>query len=157
MLQYYRRLQPSLIYQPLLEGRYYPLLSFTSYHWKGATNRSLKASTLSTIADHVSSIFILDPPVSIWHTLPVTRFIYFLYTHTSSSWFRPSFTPEIHHYIHGCIVVSDLSVKNRARPYRYSLEKFLFTTLTMHTPFFIFSSPYIVFPLLKPWVKTTNR
>ena len=33
----YRRLQPSLVYQPLLEGRYNPLLSFTSLSWKGAT------------------------------------------------------------------------------------------------------------------------
>ena len=32
-----RRLQPSLIYQPLLEGSYNPLLSFTSLIWKGAT------------------------------------------------------------------------------------------------------------------------
>ena len=73
-----RRLQPSLIYQPLLEQSYYPLLSFTSYHWKGATTPSLKASTLSTTADHVSLIFILDPPVSKRHTLSVTKFIYFL-------------------------------------------------------------------------------
>ena len=33
-----RRLQPSLIYQPLLEGSYNPLISFTSLSWKGATN-----------------------------------------------------------------------------------------------------------------------
>ena len=32
-----RRLQPSLIYQPLLEGSNNPLLSFTSLTWKGAT------------------------------------------------------------------------------------------------------------------------
>ena len=32
-----RRLQPSLVYQPLLEGSYNPLLSFTSLSWKGAT------------------------------------------------------------------------------------------------------------------------
>jgi len=33
-----RELQPpDLVYQPLLEGSYYPLLSFTNYHWKGAT------------------------------------------------------------------------------------------------------------------------
>ena len=50
-----------LIYQPLLEGSYYPLISFTSYHWKGATTPLLKASTLSTTPDHVSSIFTLDP------------------------------------------------------------------------------------------------
>ena len=57
-----RELQPpALVYQPLLEGSYYPLLSFTSYHWKGATTPSLKASTLSTTMDHVSSIFILEP------------------------------------------------------------------------------------------------
>ena len=57
-----RRLQPSLVYQCLLEGSYYPLLSFTSYHWKGATTPFLKASTLSTTADHVSSTFICDIP-----------------------------------------------------------------------------------------------
>ena len=28
---------PDLVYQPLLEGSYYPLLSFTSLSWKGAT------------------------------------------------------------------------------------------------------------------------
>ena len=33
-----RRLQPSLVYQPLLEGSYNPLLSFTRLSWKGATN-----------------------------------------------------------------------------------------------------------------------
>ena len=56
-----RELQPpALVYQPLLEGSYYPLLSFTNYHWKGATTPSLKASTLSTTVDHVSSIFKLD-------------------------------------------------------------------------------------------------
>ena len=33
----YRRLQPSLVYQPLLEGSYNPLLSFTNLSWKGAT------------------------------------------------------------------------------------------------------------------------
>ena len=68
-----RELQPpSLVYQPLLEGSYYPLLSFTSCHWKGATTPSLKASTLSTIADHVSSIFILDPIASKDHNLQAT-------------------------------------------------------------------------------------
>ena len=41
-----RRLQPSLVYQPLLEGSYNPLLSFTSLSWKGATapNSCLPAS-----------------------------------------------------------------------------------------------------------------
>ena len=58
-------LTPALVYQPLLEGSYYPLLSFTSYHWKGATTPLLKASTLSTTADHVSSIFKLDQTTSI--------------------------------------------------------------------------------------------
>ena len=57
-------LPPALVYQRLLEGSYYPLLLFTSYHWKGATTPSLKASTLSTIADHVSPIFTLDPTAS---------------------------------------------------------------------------------------------
>ena len=61
-------LPPTLIYQPLLEGSYYPLLSFTSYHWKGATTPSLKASTLSTTVDHVSSIFILDQQLP--HNIP---------------------------------------------------------------------------------------
>ena len=56
---------PALVYQPFLEGSYYPLLSFTSYHWKGATTPLLKASTLSTTADHVSSIFKLDQTASI--------------------------------------------------------------------------------------------
>ena len=33
-----RELQPPvLVYQPLLEGSYDPLLSFTSLSWKGAT------------------------------------------------------------------------------------------------------------------------
>ena len=66
-----RRLQPSLIYQPFLEGSYNPLFSFTNYHWKGATNLSLKASTLRSTADHVSSTFTQ-------HTLQATRFIHFL-------------------------------------------------------------------------------
>ena len=55
---------PALVYQPLLEGGHYPLLSFTSYHWKGATTPLLKASTLSTTTDHVSSIFKLDQTAS---------------------------------------------------------------------------------------------
>ena len=60
-----RELQPpTLVYQPLLEGSYYPLILFTSYHWKGATTPSLKASTFSTTADHVSSIFKLDQTAS---------------------------------------------------------------------------------------------
>ena len=60
-----RELQPpALVYQPLLEGSYYPLLLFTSYHWKGATTPLLKASTLSTTADHVSSILKLDQTAS---------------------------------------------------------------------------------------------
>ena len=73
-----RRLQPSFVYQPFLEGSYNPMFSFSSYHWKGATTPSLKASTLSTTADHLSSIFTPDPPVSTQHTLQATRFIYFL-------------------------------------------------------------------------------
>ena len=65
-----RELQPpALVYQPLLEGSHYPLHSFTNYHWKGATTPSLKASTFNTSADHVSSIFILDPKASIQHIL----------------------------------------------------------------------------------------
>ena len=32
-----RRLQPSLVLQPLLEGSSNPLISFTSLSWKGAT------------------------------------------------------------------------------------------------------------------------
>ena len=68
-----RELQPpDLVYQPLLEGSYYPLISFTSYHQKEATTPSLKASTLNTIMDHVSSIFILHPSASIQHTLQAT-------------------------------------------------------------------------------------
>ena len=61
----YRRLQPSLVYQPLLEGSYNPLLLFTSFSWKGATTPLLKASTLSSTADHVSLIFKLDQTASI--------------------------------------------------------------------------------------------
>ena len=77
-----RELQPPvLVYQPLLEGSYYPLLSFTRYHWKGATTPSLKASTLGTTADHVSSIFMLDPPISTRHTLQATRFIHSVHLH----------------------------------------------------------------------------
>ena len=64
-----RRLQPSLLLQLLLEGSSSPLMSFTNYHWKGATTPSLKASTLSTTADHVSSIFTLDPTASTQHYL----------------------------------------------------------------------------------------
>ena len=30
-----------------------------------------------------------------------------------------------HHYIHGCIIDSDLSIKDRVHPCRYSLEKFI--------------------------------
>ena len=60
-------LPPTLVYHLPLEGSHYPLHSFTSYHWKGATTPSLKASTFSTIADHVSSIFILDPTASSIH------------------------------------------------------------------------------------------
>ena len=124
-----RRLQPSLICQPLLEGSYYPLLSFTSYHWKGATTPSLKALTLSTTADHVSSIFILDPLVSTWHTLQATRFIHSVYLHQFfmiSSVIQTRDSSSSDHYMHGCIVVLDLLVKNKVRPYRYSLENFFF-------------------------------
>ena len=39
-----RRLQPSLIYQPHLEGSNNPLLSFTSLTWKGATTPDLSTS-----------------------------------------------------------------------------------------------------------------
>ena len=100
-IMYWCRLIPARRHPPA-EG--YNLLSFTSYHWKGATTPSLKASTLSSTADHFSSIFILDPPISIRHTLSVSRFIYFLYTHTRC---RPSsnqrfiivisFYPWVHH------------------------------------------------------------
>ena len=126
-----RRLHPSLVYQHFLEGSYNPLFSFTSYHWKGATTPSLKASTLSTTANHVSSIFILDPPVSTRHTLQATRFIHSVHSHhlfMISSIVQTRDSSSSDHYIHGCIVVSDLSVKNRVRRCRYSLEKF--TTLT---------------------------
>ena len=63
---------PTLVYQPHLEGSYNPLLSFTSLTWKGATTPWLKATTLSTTMDHVSSIFILDPIDSIDHNLQAT-------------------------------------------------------------------------------------
>ena len=90
-----RRLQPSFIYQPLLEGSYNPLHSFTSLSWKGATTPCtplpaspgrellppdnfywqkastfiLKASTLRSTANHISSIFKLD------QTAPTQPFI----------------------------------------------------------------------------------
>ena len=71
-----RELQPPApVYQPLLKGSYYPLLSFSSYHWKGATTPLLKASTLSTTADHVSPIFKLDQTASTQpFTYPQTYF-----------------------------------------------------------------------------------
>ena len=77
-LMYWRRLipvrkhPPALIYQPLLEGSTYPLLSFTSLTWKGATTPWLKVTTLNTSMDHVSSIFTLDPISSIEHNLQAT-------------------------------------------------------------------------------------
>ena len=46
--------------------------SFTSLSWKGATTPWLKATTLSTTLDHVSSIFTLDPTTSIEHNLQAT-------------------------------------------------------------------------------------
>ena len=70
-----RRLQPSLVYQLLLEGSSNPLSSRlpatprrelqppehnTSFYWQEASTSILKASTLGSTADHVSSIFILD-------------------------------------------------------------------------------------------------
>ena len=54
-----RELQPpKLVYQPLLEGSYNPLIKTL------ASTSILKASTLRTTADHVSSIFILDKTAS---------------------------------------------------------------------------------------------
>ena len=63
---------PWLVYQPLLEGSYDPLILFTSLTWKGATTPWLKATTLSTTLDHVSSIFTLDPTTSIEQHLQAT-------------------------------------------------------------------------------------
>ena len=63
---------PALVYEPLLEGSYDPLLSFTSLTWKGATTPWLKATTLSTSMDHVSLIFTLDPKLPLEHNLQVT-------------------------------------------------------------------------------------
>ena len=63
---------PWLVYQPFLEGSYDPLISFTSLSWKGATTPGLKATTLSTSMDHVSSIFTLDPKLSLGHNLQAT-------------------------------------------------------------------------------------
>ena len=80
-----KRLQPSLIFQLLLEGRYNPLSSHlpatpgmelqpheqnTSFDWQEASTSILKASTLRPTADHVSSIFILDQTTS---TQPFTN------------------------------------------------------------------------------------
>ena len=62
----------ALVYQPLLEGSYDPLLSFTSLTWKGATTPLLKATTLSTSMDHVSSIFTWDPTLPLEHNLQAT-------------------------------------------------------------------------------------
>ena len=75
----YRRLQPSLVYQIILEGSSSPL-SYrlpatpgreiqppehnTSFYWQEAYTSILKASTLRPTADHVSSIFILDQTTS---------------------------------------------------------------------------------------------
>ena len=63
---------PWLVYQPLLEGSYDPPISFTSLTWKGATTPWLKATTLSTSMDHVSSIFTLDPKHPLGHNLQAT-------------------------------------------------------------------------------------
>ena len=46
--------------------------SFTSLSWKGATTPWLKATTLRTNLDHVSSIFTLDPTTSIEQHLQAT-------------------------------------------------------------------------------------
>jgi hypothetical protein len=56
-----RRLQPSLVYQPFLEGSFNPLKIAPV-----STGRMLllKALTLRLAADHVSSIFTLDQAVS---------------------------------------------------------------------------------------------
>ena len=84
---------PWLVYQPFLEGSYDPLILFTSLSWKGATTPWLKATTLSTTLDHVSSIFTLDPTTSIEHNLQATihhisrlnPFHTFKHKHTSST------------------------------------------------------------------------
>ena len=76
---------PWLVYQPFLEGSYDPPISFTSLTWKGATTPWLKATTLSTTLDHVSSIFTLDP---------ITSFRTQLAGHFSS-YFQTGPTPHI--------------------------------------------------------------
>ena len=87
----------------------------TSFYWQDTSNFIQKASTLR-----------------------FTRFLQFLHQTSVMS----SSIIFVYHgrdssfldHIHRCIVDSDLSIKNRVRPCRYSLEKFIHSPpLRMHT------------------------
>ena len=138
-----RRLQPSLVYQPLLEGSYYPLLSFTSYHWKGATTPFLKASTLSTTADHVSSTFICDIPCR-----SPDLFIFYILTPVPHDLVRHSHQRFIIIFMGASqfqIYQLRIELVHTDIPFR----NFIHHPYNAHIVLY-FSSPYIVFPLLKP-------
>ena len=131
-----RRLQPSLVYQLPLEGSYNPLSEgFDPQHY--CRPRFINFHTGST---------------SFHTTYLVGHQIFSVYLHQFfmiSSVIQTRDSSSSDHYIHGCIVVSDLSVKNRARPYRYSFKKFLFTTLAMHTLRSLFFFSLYIFSFIK--------
>ena len=126
-----KRLQPSLILQPLLEGSSNPLISFTTLSWKGATTpcsrlpaspgRELLPPDISTsLYWQKASTFILKAS-----TLRSTKFLQFLHqTYTRSSSFLFADLPRDSsflnleilnlHHIHRCIIDSDLSELNHA-------------------------------------------
>ena len=122
------RLQPSLIYQLPLEGSYNPLTEgFDPQHHCGP--RSINFHTGST---------------SFHTTYLAGHQIYSFSSVHSHQFFMISSVDQTidsslsDHYIHGCIVDSDLSIKNRVFSCRYSLEKFIHSPpLRMHTSYSI--------------------
>ena len=123
----YRRLQPSLVYHLPLEGSYNPLSEgFDPQHHCGPHFINFHIGSTSFHTTYLAGYQI---------------FVFSIYSHQFfifSSVIQTRDSSSSDHYIHGCITVHDLSIKNRARPYRYSFQNFLFTTLTIHISFFIF-------------------
>ena len=114
-----RRLQTSLVYQLPLEGSYNPLSEgFDPQHYCRPRFINFHIGSTSFHTTYISG-----------HQI----YLFSIYSHESfmiSSVIQTRDLSSSDHSIHGCIIVSDLSVKTRAHPYRYSLEK-----LFVHNPY----------------------
>ena len=62
---------PALVYQPLLEGSHYPLLSFTSLSWKGATTHCSRLPA-SPGRELQPPALVYQPPLE-WSYYPLTE------------------------------------------------------------------------------------